>query len=97
MGYGEPLDGHVESIGRGIADPNDHPNERGLPDVNPIFTWVRLAQRIPVRIELDRIPENVTLTAGLTGTITIGTAPEKQDYLTRLKALFAQTLKGGQA
>jgi len=72
MGYDVPLPGHVESIGRGIADPNDSPDGRGLPSVDPVFTWVRLAQRIPVRVRIDRVPPGVTLAAGMTCSVAIG-------------------------
>jgi multidrug resistance efflux pump len=63
------LEGHVESIGRAIADPNTAPNSQLLPQVQPTFSWVRLAQRIPVRIALDAIPEGVTLSAGMTASV----------------------------
>ncbi len=65
------LDGHVASIGRGIADSNTSTNNQLLPQVQPTFSWVRLAQRIPVRIELDEVPEDVTLSAGMTATVRI--------------------------
>jgi RND family efflux transporter MFP subunit len=72
MGYPDiVLLGHVESINRGIDDTNTAPNPQGLPQVSPIFTWVRLAQRIPVRIHLDRIPDGVHLAVGETCTIQI--------------------------
>jgi multidrug resistance efflux pump len=72
MAYDTPLTGHVDSIGRGISDPNDASNARGLPEVNPIFTWVRLAQRVPVRIAIDKVPEGVVLVSGLTASISVG-------------------------
>lgn len=65
------LEGHVASIGRGIADSNTSTDNQLLPQVQPTFSWVRLAQRIPVRIELDEIPEEVTLSAGMTTTVRI--------------------------
>ncbi|NHN84419.1 biotin/lipoyl-binding protein [Acetobacter musti] len=72
MGYKQIIPGHVVSIARGINDTNGNPDRLGLQDVNPIFTWVRLAQRIPVRIHLDTVPEGVTLAAGMTATISVG-------------------------
>jgi RND family efflux transporter MFP subunit len=72
MGYPDPVRGHVESIARGINTPNTVPGELGLATVNPVFTWVRLAQRIPVRIHIDRVPDTVHLAAGMTATITVG-------------------------
>lgn len=72
MGYRHILKGHVVSIGRGINDTNGVSDKLGLPEVNPIFTWVRLAQRIPVRIELDEVPPEVILSAGMTATVAVG-------------------------
>jgi multidrug resistance efflux pump len=72
MGYpDDKLLGHVESLNRGIADTNTAPNPQGLPQVNPVFTWVRLAQRIPVRIHIDKVPDNVHLAIGETCTVSI--------------------------
>jgi multidrug resistance efflux pump len=48
-----------DSIARGINVANAQPNGQGLATVNPIFTWVRLAQRIPVRVHIDEVPEGV--------------------------------------
>lgn len=76
MGYRQILHGHVVSIGRGINDRNGSWNALGLPEVDPVFTWVRLAQRIPVRVEFDEIPPSITLSAGMTATVSIG-APKK--------------------
>ncbi|KPX23447.1 HlyD family secretion protein [Pseudomonas amygdali pv. mellea] len=68
---GEVLKGHVESIARGIYD-RDNPQSRELiADVNPTFNWVRLAQRVPVRIHLDSVPESVLLAAGMTCTVIV--------------------------
>jgi len=72
MGYDTALSGHVESLGRGIGDSNDAVNSQGLPTVNPIFTWVRLAQRLPVRIAIDHVPPGVTLAAGMTASVSLG-------------------------
>jgi multidrug resistance efflux pump len=72
MGYSDRvIDGRVESLARGIMDPNATPGVAGLPSVNPVFTWVRLAQRIPVRIRIERLPDGVHLAAGMTATIDI--------------------------
>ncbi|TCW82731.1 efflux transporter periplasmic adaptor subunit [Burkholderia sp. SRS-46] len=72
MGFDPLLSGHVTSIGRGIADENGALDDLGLPTVNPTFSWVRLAQRIPVRIELDHVPASVLLAAGMTCSVEIG-------------------------
>ena len=71
MGYSQIVRGHVGSIARGINVANAQPNGQGLANVNPIFTWVRLAQRIPVRIHIDEVPEGVVLAAGMTATVQI--------------------------
>jgi multidrug resistance efflux pump len=71
MGYGPVLHGHVDSIAREINDPNAQPNAQGIANVNPIFTWVRLAQRIPVRIHIDEVPKGIELVAGMTATVQI--------------------------
>ncbi len=68
---GRELQGRVVSIARGIADTNATTNNQLLPQVQPTFNWVRLAQRIPVNIALDAIPEDVVLSTGMTATITI--------------------------
>src|SRR5262249_11721032 len=73
MGYSQVLRGHVDSIARGINVSNAQPNDRGVATVNPIFTRVRLAQRIPVRIHLDNVPPDVILSAGMTATVEIDT------------------------
>ncbi|MDH0097350.1 efflux RND transporter periplasmic adaptor subunit, partial [Pseudomonas sp. GD04158] len=59
MSGDQPLRGEVESISRGIADRNASPDGQLLADVEPTFNWVRLAQRIPVRIKLDEVPAGV--------------------------------------
>ncbi|CAO3439216.1 efflux RND transporter periplasmic adaptor subunit [Azospirillum argentinense] len=74
MGFDQPISGHVESIGRGIENSNDTPGHLGLPNVAATFSWVRLAQRIPVRIHIDRVPSEVELAAGMTATIEISPA-----------------------
>jgi len=71
LGYREVLEGHVESVARGIVVPNATPGNGGLASVNPIFTWVRLAQRVPVHIHIDRVPPNVRLVVGMTATVEI--------------------------
>src|SRR5277367_5261923 len=71
MGYSQVVRGHVESLARAINVSNAQPDNQGVATVNPIFTWVRLAQRIPVRIKIDRAPEGVSLMAGMTATVEI--------------------------
>jgi len=71
MGWGPEIAGHVESISRAIADTNSDSDTSGLANVDPIFTWVRLAQRLPVRIHIDHVPDNVRIAAGQTCTIVL--------------------------
>jgi len=78
MGYSPILRGHVDSIARAINVPNAQPNHQGIATVNPIFTWVRLAQRIPVRIHIDETPMGVALSAGMTATVQINAAPQNK-------------------
>jgi len=70
------IEGRVEGVSRGIAEAGV--DKVGLlADINPNFTWVRLAQRVPVRIALGKIPPNVRLIAGLTATVTMMPSNEK--------------------
>ena len=71
MGDEEDLGGHVESIAGGIADDQRSNSPNLLPAVNATFTWVRLAQRIPVRIHVDRMPPGTRLILGRTATVSI--------------------------
>jgi multidrug resistance efflux pump len=71
MGHSQIIRGHVDSIARAINVANAQPNNQGVANVNPIFTWVRLAQRIPVRIHIDEVPPGLVLSAGMTATVEI--------------------------
>ena len=75
MGTSEIIRGHIDSIARGINVSNAQPNGQGLANVNPIFTWVRLAQRIPVRIHIDQVQPGLILSAGMTATVQIEPRP----------------------
>jgi multidrug resistance efflux pump len=76
MGYSQLIRGHVGGVARGINVPNAQPDQAGLASVNPIFTWVRLAQRVPVRIRIDQVPDGVRLVAGITATVQIDSQPK---------------------
>jgi RND family efflux transporter MFP subunit len=69
LGNTAPLKGHIESFSHGITDHDNPTGHELLSDVNPVFNWVRLAQRIPVRIRIDNLPDTVRLAAGMTCTI----------------------------
>lgn len=73
MGGSEKLKGHVQGIASGIEDRERTTTSGLLANVNPTFSWVRLAQRVPVKIVLDEIPNNeLAFVAGRTATIHIG-------------------------
>ena len=69
MGVSPPIFGHVESISRGISDFERTDRPGTVPRVNPTFSWVRLAQRVPVRIRLGSLSPGIRLVAGQTATI----------------------------
>lgn len=69
MGEPRTLRGHIESIALGIENRDRTWGSSLLPNVNPTFSWVRLAQRIPVRVAIDQIPPDVRLIAGRTATV----------------------------
>ncbi|MDR3608394.1 MAG: HlyD family secretion protein [Oligoflexia bacterium] len=73
MGEKHPIRGKVESISAGIED-RERTTAGGtlLPNVNPTFNWVRLPQRIPVRIEITEVPAGLKLVSGRTATVEIG-------------------------
>lgn len=77
MGEGSDLTGHVDSIAYGINDSSRTDSGNLLPTVEPTFSWVRLAQRIPVRVKLDKAPATIRLIAGRTATVTV--EPMKDD------------------
>jgi multidrug resistance efflux pump len=71
MSFSQIVQGEVGSVARGINVSNAQSNQQGLATVNPIFTWVRLAQRVPVRIRIRELPDGVRLVAGMTATVEI--------------------------
>ena len=77
MSGGPPLRGHVESISRGITD-RDNPNgPELLVNANPTFEWVRLAQRVPVRIHIDDVPKGMIISSGMTATVVVEAPPRQ--------------------
>src|SRR3546814_12280676 len=79
MGQDRVLEGHVVGVSAAISD-SERTTATGtlLADVKPTFSWVRLAQRVPVRIAIDRVPKGLMLVAGRTATVTLDGA---DDYL----------------
>jgi RND family efflux transporter MFP subunit len=78
MDGGPAILGHVQGFAAGVTDSQRAPSATLLADVNPTFTWVRLAQRVPVRIALDHIPAGTSLIAGMTCTVVIGSVGDKK-------------------
>ncbi len=76
MGFDVPVEGQVLGIARAIVDRESPDGTDLLANVNPTFSWVRLAQRIPVRIALGPLPDRLRLSAGMTATVVVeeGTA-----------------------
>jgi multidrug resistance efflux pump len=75
-----PIKGRVESLGWGIAQQDGSTGVDLLPNVDPTFEWIRLAQRIPIRIELTELPDGVELRVGTTGSVLVmtGTADDSE-------------------
>jgi multidrug resistance efflux pump len=84
IGSRSTLAGHVESTAGGIADRERTEDPGLLANVNPTFSWVRLAQRIPVRISLDRKEDALTLVSGRTATVVIGDARDFGEEIRKL-------------
>ncbi len=71
-----PIDGRVDSVGWGIAQQDGSTGVNLLPNINPTFQWIRLAQRVPVRIHLTGVPKEIKLRVGTTCSVLVmkGTA-----------------------
>jgi multidrug resistance efflux pump len=80
------LRGHVESIARGITDRDNLAGPELLVNPNPTFEWVRLAQRIPVRIHIDDVPKSVLVSSGMTATVVMKALPRQWAVLGALRA-----------
>ncbi len=77
---GERFDGRVESIAFAITDRENAPGARLLANINPSYTWVKLAQRIPVRIAIDPdYPGRDRLRAGTTATVSVTSSNNDDD------------------
>jgi multidrug resistance efflux pump len=68
-----PITGTVESIGWGIARQDGSTSYELLPEISPTFSWIRLAQRVPVRIKLDPLPKGIALRVGTTASVLVKT------------------------
>jgi multidrug resistance efflux pump len=86
MGQPGQLHGHIASFGHGISDSNQTAGAQGLPSVEATFSWIRLAQRVPVRIEFDDLPAHQLITAGMSASIAMSDGAGPQGRLTALLA-----------
>jgi multidrug resistance efflux pump len=77
MSGGPPLRGHVQSISRGITDRDNPAGPELLANANPTFEWVRLAQRIPVRIHIVTVPDGIVVSSGMTATVVVEAPPRQ--------------------
>jgi multidrug resistance efflux pump len=96
MGYSAPIIGHIATVTRGVSVSNAAASTQGLPNVDPVYTWVRLAQRVPVRIAIDNVPAGVPLVSGLTATVTIRNSKDGESgtLLQRVRAELGASLFG---
>ncbi len=94
MGYALPIVGHVTTVTRGVSVSNAATGAQGLPNVDPVYTWVTLAQRVPVRIAIDDVPQGVPLVSGTTATVTIRGVPqiESRTWYERTKSFVMTSL-----
>ena len=75
-----PIEGWVDSVGWGIAQDDGSTGFDLLPNVSPTFEWIRLAQRVPVRIHLGELPDGVELRVGTTGSVLVMTGTAEDDH-----------------
>jgi RND family efflux transporter MFP subunit len=95
MGYAEPIIGHVGTVTRGISASNAAAGTQGLPNVDPVYTWVRLAQRVPVRVAVDNVPPGVPLVSGMTATVTIRrTTDDHRNWFGRMRMELSDLFNG---
>jgi RND family efflux transporter MFP subunit len=92
MGYAQPIAGHVATVTRGIGVSNAAAGAQGLPNVDAVYTSVRLAQRIPVRIAIDHVPPGIPLVSGMTATVTILEPAARQPWPEGVMATMAVRL-----
>ena len=94
MGYALPIVGHVTTVTRGVSVSNAATGAQGLPNVDPVYTWVTLAQRVPIRIAIDDVPAGVPLVSGITATVTIrdGSRVESTTWFERAISILTTSL-----
>jgi RND family efflux transporter MFP subunit len=72
-----PLEGRVDSLGWGIAQNDGAAGANLLPEISPTFEWIRLAQRVPVRVHLSDVPDDVELRVGTTASVLVMTGSQE--------------------
>jgi multidrug resistance efflux pump len=82
-----PLEGQVDSLGWGIAQQDGSTGFELLPNISPTFEWIRLAQRVPVRIHLTEVPEDIHLRVGTTASVLVMTGDHDNDSTRTVPAL----------
>ncbi len=94
MGYALPIVGRVTTVTRGVSVSNAATGAQGLPNVDPVYTWVTLAQRVPIRIAIDDVPAGVPLGSGITATVTIrdGSRVESTTWFERAISILTTNL-----
>jgi multidrug resistance efflux pump len=92
LGYAEPVIGRIDTVTRGISVSDATPSTQGLPNVDPVYTWVRLAQRVPVRVRITHVPPGVPMIAGLTATV-VDTAGEPDPNGPRIAKAYARLIR----
>ncbi len=84
---GIPIIGEVESVAWGIAQRDGSVGEKLLPDINPTFEWIRLAQRVPVRIRLLEVPDTIKLRVGTTASVMVMTGTREDSNVDSVEAV----------
>jgi multidrug resistance efflux pump len=80
--HDKPIEGYVDSLGWGIAQQDGSTGFELLPNISPTFEWIRLAQRVPVRIHMTKIPDEVALRVGTTCSVLVMTGTSQNDHVT---------------
>jgi hypothetical protein len=97
MGYSAPIIGYVNTITRGLSVSNAAAGAQGLPNVDPVYTRVRLAQRVPVRIAIDEVPPGVPIVSGTTATVTVRDGSDHSSWFANARVSLVDVFYGASA
>ncbi len=89
MSGAPPIKGRVDSVSRGITDRDNTDGPQLLANVNPTFEWVRLAQRIPVRINIDIVPPDIQISGGMTSTVVVSAPRHEWAIVSLIRGAFS--------